>query len=262
MMIEVTAAGPGSSPDTVDDEDDGTVRRTTDRDLVDSLVEALQERISTGEIPVGSWLRQEHLAKELGVSRMPVREALRQLQVMGAVELIANRGAWVRLPSTRDIIEVYELHGVLQGHAGAVAAELITSEQLARLATAEAMFRTAVEDLRTADGDTTTAQRRWHLANTEFHAVIVEASTNKHLAEVIDLLHHKVPRNLTWIALGNDVRRLEKDAAEHAEILDAISRGDAETARAQLQEHARRAIDLLVRTVDEINKNSPPARRR
>lgn len=239
----------------------GKPRRADDRDLVDSLVTVLQERINGGEIPAGSWLRQETLAKELGVSRMPVREALRQLQARGSVELIANRGARVRLPSTRDIIEVYELHEILQGHAGAAAADLITTEQLDRLAAAEALFRQAVEDLRTADGDTSTAQRHWHEANTEFHAVIIEAGGNRHLAEVYENLHHKVPRNLTWIALGNDVRRLEKDTAEHAGILDAIRRGDAEAARALLTEHVRRATDLLVRTVDEIGQDSSPRRR-
>lgn len=238
-----------------------TPRRTDDHDLVDSLVTVLQERINAGEIPAGSWLRQEALAKEFGVSRMPVREALRELQARGSVELIANRGARVRLPSTRDIIEVYELHGVLQGHAGQAAAELITSEQLGRLSAAEALFRQAVEDLRASDGDTTTAQRRWHEANTEFHAVIIEAGGNKHLAEVYENLHHKVPRNLTWIALGNDVRRLEKDAAEHAGILEAIGRGDAAATRTLLTEHVKRASDLLVRTVDEIGQDSSPRRR-
>lgn len=258
MKVEAAAADTGS------DIGAGSAQgaRENDRDLVDSVLEELQERISTGAVPAGTWLRQEQLAKELGVSRMPVREALRRLQAMGTVELIANRGARVRLPSTRDIIEVYELHGLLQGHAGAAASELITSEQLERLAAAEAMFRQAVEELRSSGGDTTAAQRRWHEANTAFHTIIIEASGNTHLAEAIDSLHQRVPRNLTWIALGNDIRRLEKDAAEHAGILDAISRGDAKAVRAQLQEHSKRASDLLVRTVDEIGKESSTARRR
>lgn len=232
-----------------------------DLDLVDSLVEELQERINTGRIPAGTWLRQAPLAEELGVSRTPVREALRRLQAMGAIEVIANRGARVRLPSTRDIIEVYELHGVLQGHAGAATAALITSEQLDRLAAAEKMFRQVVEDLRATGSDTTDAQQRWYEANTQFHMVIIEAGGNKHLAEVIESLHRKVPSNLTWIALGNDIRRLEKDAAEHAGILDAISRGDAAAARTQLMSHAKRASDLLIRTMDEIRPSSSARRR-
>jgi len=255
MMGEVTVSATESR---IDDEDVET-ERGEDRDLVDSLVEELQERINAGQIPAGTWLRQAHLAEELGVSRTPVREALRRLQAMGTVEVIANRGARVRLPSTRDIIEVYELHGVLQGYAGAATAALITSEQLDRLAAAEDLFRQVVQDLKTTRDDTADAQQRWHEANTQFHMVIIEASGNKHLAEVIESLHRKVPRNLTWIALGNDIRRLEKDAAEHAGILDAISRGDGTAARAHLMSHAKRACDLLIRTVDDIGGSASVA---
>ncbi|GEL21752.1 GntR family transcriptional regulator [Pseudonocardia sulfidoxydans NBRC 16205] len=232
--------------------------RSQDLDLVGWLVEQLQERINAGEITAGTWLRQAHLAEQLGVSRTPVREALRRLQAMGAVEVIANRGARVRLPSTRDIIEVYELHGVLQGYAGAATAAFITSEQLERLAAAARLFRQVVEDLRTRTLGTAEVQRRWYEANTRFHMVIIEASGNRHLAEVVEGLHRKVPRNLTWIALGNDVRRLEKDAAEHAMILDAITRGDGAAARELLISHARHAGELLIRTVDEIGPGYSP----
>ncbi|WP_344414271.1 GntR family transcriptional regulator [Pseudonocardia ailaonensis] len=229
-----------------------------DHDLVGSLVVELQERINAGEITAGTWLRQAHLAEQLGVSRTPVREALRRLEALGAVEVIANRGARVRLPSTRDIIEVYELHGLLQGYAGAATAAFINSEQLERLTKAESLFRQVVEDLRTTTVDTAEVQRRWHEANTRFHMVIIEASGNRHLVEVVEGLHRKVPRNLTWIALGNDVRRLEKDAAEHARILDAIVRGDGAAARELLMSHARHAGELLVRAVDEIGPGRSP----
>ncbi len=223
----------------------------------------LQERINAGEIPAGSWLRQEALAKELGVSRMPVREALRELQARGgSVELIATAvpGYGCRRPGTSS--RSTSSTACCRDMPGEAAAELITSQQLDRLSAAERLFRQAVEDLRTSDGDTTTAQRHWHEANTEFHAVIIEAGGNKHLAEMYENLHHKVPRNLTWIALGNDVRRLEKDAAEHAGILDAIGRGgDSAATRTLLTEHVKRASDLLVRTVDEIGQDSPTRRR-
>jgi DNA-binding GntR family transcriptional regulator len=215
-------------------------------------VASIQERISSGELPVGTWLRQERLAQELGVSRMPVREALRQLQAMGTLEIIAHRGARVRLPSTRDIAEVYELRGLLEGHAAAAAAELITSDQIRRLREADSMFREIVADLKAQDGRSTKDYRPlWHEANSKFHSVIIEASGNKHLAETIESLHRKIPRSLTWVALGNDVRRLERNAAEHARILKAIDQGDPDLARELVQTHARHARDLLVRKLDE-----------
>ena len=71
----------------------------------------------TGEIPVGSWLRQERLAAEYGVSRTPIREAIRKLQASGAVEMVPHRGALVRGPSLRDILESYMVRAELEGFA-------------------------------------------------------------------------------------------------------------------------------------------------
>jgi DNA-binding GntR family transcriptional regulator len=222
-------------------------------DLVEDLVHAIQERIGTGEFPVGTWLRQERLARELGVSRMPVREALRQLQALGTVEILANRGARVRPPSIRDIVEVFEVRGVLEGHAAAATARLISSAQLAELRAADALFRQVVTDLRDAPpGAAVDSRPRWHEANSRFHQVIIDASGNRRLGETIEGLHRKIPRNLTWLALGNDARLLARNAEEHAEILAAVDRGDAEAARSLVVAHAEHARDLLVRKLDEL----------
>ena len=228
---------------------DATHIDESQRHLVDKVAKEIQNRISSGEFPVGSWLRQERLAQDLGISRMPVREALRQLHILGTVEIIANRGARVRLPSLRDITEVYELRGILEGHAGALAAELMTEEQLDRLREAEAMFHQIVADLAKGSlADTTEARPRWQAANSQFHGVIIEASGNNHLAEIIDQLHGKIPRNLTWLAIGNDSRRLERNAVDHSKIIEAIESGDSDRARKLLIAHAKRASDLLART--------------
>ena len=223
-----------------------------DSDLVDDVVKAIQEQIAVGHLPVGTWLRQERLAQELGVSRMPVREALRQLQAVGTLEFIPNRGARVRLPSTRDIVEVYEIRGLLEGHAAAAAARLIDAEQMDRLREADALFRQVIADLRAAPGDQKFDSRPlWHEANSRFHKVIVEASGNKNLADTIETLHRKIPRNLTSLALGNDIRLLQRNADEHAGILAAVDRGDAEQARQLIVAHADRARDLLIRKLEQ-----------
>jgi DNA-binding GntR family transcriptional regulator len=236
-------------------------RRSGDRDnpttgvvdgtSVEALAVAIQEKIASGELPVGAWLRQERLAQEMGVSRMPIREALRLLHASGTVEIIRNRGARVSLPSIRDITEVYEMRGLLEGHAGAAASKNITTEQLELLRKADRMFQEIVNDLATGAAELSPAMRtRWHQANTLFHGVIIEASGNRNLTEIIDRLHQKIPRSLTWLALGNDQRRLVRNAADHSKILKAIDRGDDEQARHLLVEHARRASELLLRTFD------------
>jgi DNA-binding GntR family transcriptional regulator len=81
--------------------------------------------------------------------------------------------------------------------------------------------------------------------------VIIEASGNTHLAETIETLHRKIPRNLTWLALGNDVRLLTRNADEHAGILAAVDGGDPDLARTRVVAHAERARDLLVRTLGD-----------
>ena len=86
-----------------------------DAALVDRLASTIQARVLSGEIPTGSRLRQETLASEFGVSRTPVREALRKLQAGGLVQLEPNRGAVVRGPSAREVREAYEVRAELEG---------------------------------------------------------------------------------------------------------------------------------------------------
>jgi DNA-binding GntR family transcriptional regulator len=222
-----------------------------DTHLVDTLVNTIRERIAVGEIPAGSWLRQERLAQELGVSRTPIREALRQLQALGVVEMIPNHGARVRLPSIVEAIEVYELRGLLEAHAGAAAAELITSQQVEELRRTTQQFRQVITDLASKKPSAVKrAGSRWYEANSTFHNIIIEASHNRTLAELLEGLYRKIPRNLTWLGLGSEIRRLERNAAEHEQIFDAINAGDKERTASLLMSHAQHARELLVRALD------------
>lgn len=252
-MADASAARRHSAePSSQTTQQDGGSR--VDTRLVERLMVAIRDRIDSGEVPVGAWLRQERLAQELGVSRMPIREALRQLQTLGVVEIIANRGARVRLPSALDVIEVFELRGVLESHAGVTAAQIITTDQLERLEKAIETFKDIIADLESKDPDAiATARWRWYEANRTFHSIIIEASGNHTLAEVLDSLRHKIPSTLTWVGLGiNDVRRLKRNLAEHEQILDAITKGDSERTRRLFIEHNKHSSDLLVRAIDEL----------
>src|SRR3954454_17732051 len=99
------------------------------RALVDKLAAQLQARVLSGEFPSGTRLRQETLAEEFGVSRTPVREALRKLQATGLVELQPNRGALVRGLSLREIRDAYEVRAELEALAAELAAERIRRDQ-------------------------------------------------------------------------------------------------------------------------------------
>jgi DNA-binding GntR family transcriptional regulator len=210
--------------------------------LVDEIATEIRTRILDGRIEVGAWLRQETLAGELGVSRTPVREALRQLQAAGLVEALPRRGALVRGMSPRDIREAYVVRAELEGLAAELAAELITDEQLVRLRDAEDLFRVAVAEsvaARAARGS------RWPRANDLFHDVILEASGNRRLADTVGQLHQSFPRNLTWAALSSSSRLLSQNVDEHARIRDCIEAHDGPGARAAMKDHVRRAGELI-----------------
>ena len=111
------------------------------RALVDKLAATLQARMLSGELVSGTRLRQEALAEEFGVSRTPIREALRKLQASGLVELQPHRGALVRGPSAREIRDAYEVRAELEGLAAELAAQRIHQAQLDGLHEAQSEFR-------------------------------------------------------------------------------------------------------------------------
>src|SRR6478752_9913203 len=122
-------------------------RTEEDAALVDRLAATIQARVLSGEFASGSRLRQESLAAEFGVSRTPVREALRKLQASGLVEMLPRRGALVRGPSAREVREAYEVRAELEGLAASLAATCIRDDELRRLRTAQSHFRRSVASL-------------------------------------------------------------------------------------------------------------------
>jgi DNA-binding GntR family transcriptional regulator len=219
------------------------------RALVDKLAAALQARVLSGELPSGTRLRQEALAEEFGVSRTPVREALRTLHASGIVELRPNRVALVRGLSPREIRHAYEVRAELEGLAAELAAQRIRHEQLDTLHHAQREFRLALE--RTvaarADGGESPAEEiaRWGRANDLFHQVIQEAAGNDVLVQTLMRLHRSFPRDLSSTVLRESTTLLKENVREHEAVLDAIERRDAEDARRLMVQHVRHAGNLV-----------------
>jgi DNA-binding GntR family transcriptional regulator len=218
--------------------------------LVDRLASVIQSRVLSGALARGARLPQKALAAEFGVSRTPIREALRTLQATGLVELVPNRGAVVRGPTARDIREAYVVRAELEGLAAELAADRISDRDLLRLREAEKLFRRSVTSLlarrrrgqtepRWEDGST------WVRANDLFHQAIFDAAANARLSAAIADLHRSFPRDLTWSALAGNSRLLEENVEQHAVILQAIERRDAGEARRLMVEHVRRAGELV-----------------
>jgi DNA-binding GntR family transcriptional regulator len=222
----------------------------TEEPLVDHLAATLQARVLSGEIPTGTRLRQEAIAREFGVSRTPVREALRQLQALGIAQVEHNRGAIVRAPTTRELREAYEVRAELEGLATQLAAGRIADEQLDRLREAQRLFRRSIETLisrrrRSRDEPAWDDDSDWVRGNDLFHQVIQEASGNELLLRTISELNRIFPRALTWSALSESSALLEENVRQHNAVLEAIEDRDPAAARQRMVEHIRAAGELI-----------------
>lgn len=222
--------------------------------LVDRLAFAIRARVLSGEIPSGSRLRQESLASEFGVSRTPVREALRQLQSSGLVVVEPNRGAVVVGPSARDVRDAYAVRAELEGFAAERAIARIQDAQLELLREAELLFRRSIEEViddrrRGVDRHWST-ESEWERANNQFHQVIQEAAGNRQLLVAIAQLHQIFPRDLTWSALSHSSHLLEENIQQHQRILAAVEARDEVGARRAMTAHVRAAGELIARQLE------------
>jgi DNA-binding GntR family transcriptional regulator len=241
-----------------------STQEATDASLVDRLAATIQARVLSGEIVRGARLPQEALAAEFGVSRTPVREALRKLQAAGVVEVLPNRGAVVRGPSAREIRESYEVRTELEGLAAELATARMADAHLLRLREAEERFRRSVgllvAGLRDGKDAPWDEHDDWVRANDLFHQVILEAAGNLRLGELLGDLRRSFPRELTWSALSANSRRLEDNVLQHGAILDAIEQGDAAAARDHMTAHVRTAGELVLHYFETVGEPVPDER--
>jgi DNA-binding GntR family transcriptional regulator len=202
--------------------------------LVDETAAAIRARIMSGEIPIGAQLRQADLAAALGVSRTPIREALRQLQSSGLIEVLPRRGAVVRVPAPWEVREAFEVRAELEGLACVRAVGEITSEQLDELRRTNDMLRDGHEGATTA-------------ANDRFHTLIHEIAGNERLARTIRDINDAFPRNVSALVLQDNPRLRANNLAQHERIVEALAAHDAELARREMRDHVIAAGEALAR---------------
>lgn len=210
--------------------------------LVDDVAARIRSMVLSGEIPIGAQLRQAELAKTFGVSRTPIREALRQLKSGGLIEVLPNRGAVVRVPVPWEVREAYEVRAELEGLAAARAATRISRDSLARMREAnQEMYDRSVAR---SSGDEA-APRSVDPGNDVFHTLILEASGNERLVRSVNEINDNFPRNVSALLLLEDARHRDDNFHEHERILEALENGDAEKARAEVKKHVLAAGEQL-----------------
>jgi DNA-binding GntR family transcriptional regulator len=216
--------------------------------LVDETAQRIQRRITEGEFPVGTWLRQSQIAADLKVSRTPVREALRKLQAVGLVEVIPRRGAQVRHLDARVFSEAFVVRAELEGLAAELAAELADDDQLERMEKTAAIFDESVKDL-DARPVQSWDDATWK-ANDLFHGTILEAADNSCLRRTLQDLHLRVSINAAWGAvLTRRTHILRRNMVEHRQILTAIQQHDGAKAKAAMRNHVLRTGELVAKAL-------------
>lgn len=209
--------------------------------LVDDLAARIRERIMSGEIPIGAQLRQAELAGDFGVSRTPVREALRQLQSGGLIEVLPNRGAVVRVPAPWEVREAYEVRAELEALAATRSVSRVTAAELDELRRAnQEMYD---HSLALSRGEALPSAPR--SANDVFHTLILTIAANARLLKAVSDINETFPRNVSAQLIINDARQREENFHEHERIVAALAAGDVEAAGREMREHVMKAGEHL-----------------
>ncbi|MGN6244883.1 MAG: GntR family transcriptional regulator [Motilibacteraceae bacterium] len=204
----------------------------------DEAYESLRASILGGEVAPGERLGEVELAEQLGVSRTPVREALRRLAADGLVEVLPNRGARVAQWTTEDLEEIYDLRAMLESHGAARAAERIEDAELPELRRLCAEMEACAQRGRTRDLD------RLAELNAELHRRIVDAAASPRLASLIAAVV-QVPLVMRTFQ-RYDVDALQRSLGHHRELVAALAAGDGEWARSVMRSHVLAAKAVLV----------------
>jgi DNA-binding GntR family transcriptional regulator len=193
-------------------------RRTTS----DYVADALRSAILSGQFADGEELNQVELAEHFGVSRVPIREALRRLQAEGLVKAQAHRRAVVQGFTPDRIAEIFEARGLLEGYMLEKAAQRLTDADLAEM-------RRAVERM-----DKVKSHEAWLTANRDFHLALWHASHDETVKGLIEQLTGQVER---YLKRSGGFDRAGEANAEHRAILDALEAGQVKRAVKLLREH-------------------------
>lgn len=196
----------------------------------------IREDILSGKYLADEELKEKAIGEELGVSRTPVREALRQLELEGLITIIPNKGAYVVGISQKDIQDIYEIRCYLEGLCAKWAAKHITKEQLDELE--ENIF---LSDFHAGKGN---AEQVVELDN-KFHEILYEASESKELRHVLSDFHHYVQR-VRMLTLAVNTRAMESNE-EHRRIVEALKEHDATKAEKYASQHIMSTIKNMDR---------------
>lgn len=211
--------------------------------LREIVFESMREAILSGTLEPGERLMEIQLAEEMGVSRTPVREAIRKLELENFVVMIPRKGAYVAGVSLKDVADVFEIRSALEGLAAGLAAERITDDEVEQME--RALF------YRASAGEVDLEQIVQ--SDTDFHALVYKASRNERLIQILANLREQIQRfRTTSLAVPG---RMKLAIDEHRMIVEALRNHDSEVAQTLAIAHIVTAENVMFGTLSL--KNDP-----
>jgi len=207
------------------------------RALYEEVAELLRQRIFNRELEPGSWIDELKIAQDYGISRTPMREALKVLATEGLVTMKVRRGAYVTEVSERDLADVYHLLSLLESDAAGVVAQKATDEQLAELATLH-------QELEDAAKPKQLDRERFFAINERFHMRLLEIADNRWRNQMVADLRKvmKLNRHNSLLKSG----RIQESLHEHQAIMAALAARDVELCTQRMQAHFESGLEAAV----------------
>ncbi len=204
------------------------------RALYEEVAELLRQRIFKRELEPGSWIDELKIAKTYGISRTPLREALKVLAAEGLVTMKVRRGAYVTEVSERDLTDVYHLLSLLESDAAGVVATLASDAQIEEL-------QTLHHELDAAAKPAKQDRERFFEINERFHMRLLEIANNRWRDQMVADLRKvmKLNRHNSLLKSG----RIEESLREHMALMDAIAARDATLAVQRMREHFKNGLE-------------------
>ena len=224
----------------------------SDQSAAESFRKILLDRILKGELAPGERINENQLAAEFQTSRGPIREALRTLEQANLVEVVHNRGVFVRKLEIKDALHLYDVRAALAYMAGKLLARRATAAQIQTLRS----LHEAMEKVRLAKDTTSYAE-----LNERFHATLMQFTGNPRLIEWAAGIDRELRQILRGGVAGPSRLRASND--QHLAIIEMIDSGDAQAAALAFEDHITsgkaRALDSLLAQADAISPDAADA---
>ena len=224
----------------------------------DDIAVVIEEAIVSGELAPGSVLRQEQLSERFGVSRTPVREALRRLAALGLVSFEPNRGVRVRTLTHHDLREAFLVRAELESLVTEIAAQKMTPETLEELGECEARFSRLTKEVRSHEpgGGRRSLMSEWMRANHAFHDVLYRVADVPYIESVSKAARRTFSGPAVWAPADEHLDHLyERNQAEHRAIRQALLAGSVGGARQLAREHVMHSFELLTTILEHVGSD-------